>query len=202
MKICYIVGAGDFAYPFIPKDDELVIAADGGYDVLRFHGIRCDCLIGDLDSVKSTLGDVKIIRHKKEKDETDMHLALMHGASLGYTEFRIYGATGGRQDHTFANYCLLLWAKNRGYNAKIVSEGMLVSLIKDESVTLYGKAGSVFSLFAFGSDALGVCVKGAKYELSDAALSCEFALGISNEFSCESVSVGVKDGALLVMQKF
>lgn len=202
MKICYIVGAGDFAYPFVPKENQLVIAADGGYDTLKKHGIRCDVLIGDLDSIEAVPDGVKIIRHKCEKDETDMQLALMYGASLGYTEFRIYGATGGRGDHTFANYCLLLWAKRRGYSAKIVSANMLISLIENESVTLYGKAGSTFSVFAFGYDCEGVSIRGAKYGLDRANLKCDFALGISNRFEKEEVSLSVTKGALLIMQQF
>ena len=39
MGICYIVGAGDFYKPFTPEKDDLVIAADGGYDHLKRFGI-------------------------------------------------------------------------------------------------------------------------------------------------------------------
>ena len=35
MGICYIVGAGDFTSEFSPSDNDLVIAADGGYDHLK-----------------------------------------------------------------------------------------------------------------------------------------------------------------------
>ena len=52
MGICYLVGAGDFVGSFKPGCDDLVIAADGGYDSLITSGIRCDVLVGDLDSIK------------------------------------------------------------------------------------------------------------------------------------------------------
>ena len=42
MGICYLVGAGDFPYPFSPSGDDFVIAADGGFDSLKSHGIRCE----------------------------------------------------------------------------------------------------------------------------------------------------------------
>lgn len=202
MKICYIVGAGDFAYPFIPKEDELVIAADGGYDSLKNHGIRCDAVVGDLDSAKEVPENVKILRYKKEKDETDMLLAVNYGASLGYTEFRIYGATGGRQDHTFANYSLLFHLKKQGLNAKIVSEGALVSPVFEESVKIYGKKGALFSVFAFGNVADGVSIFGARYTLENARLDPFFPLGISNEIVEKEVEISVKSGAVLLMQNF
>ena len=202
MKICYIVGAGDFAYPFIPKKEELVIAADGGYDTLTNHGIRCDVLVGDLDSVKDVPSDIKILKYKREKDETDIALAISYGASLGYTEFRIYGATGGRQDHTFANYSLLFDAKRQGFNAKIVSEGTLISAIFEESVKIYGQNGGIFSVFAFGRKAGGVSISGAKYSLENAEIDPFFPLGISNEFKDAEVEISVSEGALLLMQHF
>ena len=77
MGICYIVGAGEFFGSFTPKKDDLVIAADGGYEALSSRGIRCDLLIGDMDSIKKIPGGVEILKHKVEKDETDMHLAYL-----------------------------------------------------------------------------------------------------------------------------
>ena len=41
MKTCYIVGAGEFYGSFMPDDDDLVIAADGGYKALLEKGIQC-----------------------------------------------------------------------------------------------------------------------------------------------------------------
>ncbi len=201
MRICYIVGAGDFSAPFTPKKDDMVIAADGGLDTLKKHGIKCDLLVGDLDSVKGEIFGVEILRHKVEKDETDMHLSLMAGANAGYKNFYIYGATGGRKDHTFANYCLLLWGKNRGYDVKIISEDYIISVIQNEEIKASGDEGATFSLFAFGSDAEGVSIKNAKYELENAKIKCEFPIGVSNSFKEGEVTISVKDGALLFMQK-
>ena len=202
MKICYIVGAGDFSYPFIPKDDEFVIAADGGYDALRINGIRCDLLVGDLDSVIANYEGENIIRYNSEKDETDMQLAIMAGMERGYKNFRIYGATGGRCDHTFANYCLLLWCKKQGLDAKIVSEKCLISVISEEEITIYGNTGATFSLFAFGSDCKSISISGAKYNLCDFSLPAHLPLGVSNEFVSGEVKIRIEGGSVLLMQNF
>lgn len=199
MSICYIVGAGDFPYGFSPNDDDLVIAADGGYDHLVKNGIRCDLLLGDLDSVKSVPSDVEILRFPVRKDETDMHLAFLEGKARGYGEFHIYGGSGGRDDHTFANYCLLMYIREHGGRATLFSKSSYVTLIKGESITIRGKRGNHLSLFPFGSPCTGVTVKGAEYECENIGLFPDFPITASNRFLDRAVFISVRQGALLII---
>ena len=200
MKKCYIVGAGELFGSFSPSDGDLVIAADGGYDNLISLGITPSIIIGDLDSVRAQLPqNVELIRHKVEKDETDAHLAYLEGAKRGYTEFELYGGAGGREDHTFANYSLLLYAKNEGNNIKLVSENMDVCVIKDEKREFSGREGATFSAFAIGGAARGVTIDGLYYSAWDATLLPEFPLAVSNHFIGTVATVEVRQGALLIM---
>ena len=201
MGACYIVGAGEFFTPFDPKDDDLVIAADGGFDHLKKFGIRCDLLLGDLDSIKKVPNSVTTLKFPVRKDETDAYLAYYEGARRGYTEFYIYGGTGGREDHTFANYCLLLYAKEEKNTAFLISDKAKVSVIKNESVTLFGVPGKHLSLFPFGSDAKGVSVSGAEYECEKIDLKTNFPLTVSNIFKDTPVKITVENGALLLMEE-
>ncbi len=199
MGICYIVGAGNFTTPFDPTEDDLVIAADGGYDALKEHGIRCDLLIGDLDSITEIPSGLEIIRHPVKKDETDMMLAYLEGARRGFADFYILGATGGREDHTFANYCLLLHMADRGHRGFILSDTGTTLLIKNAEISVSGEAGKHFSAFAFGAAAHGVTIKGLEYECEGATLTPDFPLAVSNRFIGKAGMVSVTDGALLVM---
>ena len=200
MGICYLVGAGDFHGKITLDDDDLIIAADGGYDNLTRHGYTPDILIGDLDSIESEIPEgMRTIQYPKEKDETDMFLAYEAGVTFDYTDFVLLGATGGRLDHTYANLSLLLYAKERGHNVTVIDEGGMILCIKDEGISLTGREGSRLSVFAFGGEARGVSIRGAKYEVEDATLSPAFPLGVSNEFSASPVHVSVKDGALIIM---
>ena len=201
MGVCYIVGAGDFSTPFSPKEDDLVIAADGGYDHLKKYGIRCDLLLGDLDSIKEEPRSIDTVRFPVRKDETDAFLAYREGVKRGYKVFYIYGGTGGREDHTFANYCLLLYAKEDKNNAFLISDKARVSVIKNESVTLLGEKGKHLSLFPFGSDAEGVTVRGAEYECDSLRLESKFPIAVSNIFKGTPVNIEVKEGALLIMEE-
>ena len=201
MKTCYIVGAGDFPFGFSPSKDDLVIAADGGYDSLLKAGVRCDLLVGDLDSIKKMPEGVETVRHKVEKDETDMHLCYLEGKKRGYDFFRIFGGAGGRDDHTFANYCLLSYIRNDGGRAELFSKYAKTYVIKNESVTLAAREGKTVSVFALSDKALGVSIEGLYYETSGATLLREFPLGVSNHFTERDAKIAVSDGTLLIMEE-
>lgn len=199
MSVCYIVGAGEHYSAPTPTKGDLVIAADGGYDYLVSLGIKPHLIIGDMDSVSGGITDVEIVRYPKKKDETDMHLAYLIGRKKGYSVFMIYGGTGGRPDHTFANYSLLFMAKSNDDRMTIVDKKYDIFALEDERIEVVGRRGATLSVFAFGGDAVGVSLSGVDYPAEDIDLSCDFALGVSNRISEDSATVSVKRGRLLVM---
>ena len=203
MGVCHLVGAGDFFGPLRLSEDDLIVAVDGGLDSLLKNGYCPDVLIGDMDSavINTPLPGVEIFRYKVEKDETDMLLAYEYGKSRGYKEFFIYGGTGGREDHTFANYCLLLDAINEKKRIYLMGNGRKIFVIKNEKITLESTAGKTLSVFAFGADAHGVCLRGVNYEAEGITLSHAFPLGVSNSIKEDGTraQISVDNGALLVM---
>lgn len=201
MNKCYLVGAGDFVLDAFPDSSDLVIAADGGYDSLLAAGIKPDLIIGDMDSLKSekTPHGIEVISFPVKKDETDMLLGYIEGARRGYSEFVILGGTGGREDHTFANYALLLYVKERGHSATLVGRESNATVLKNEAALFRGKRGSRISVFAFGASAEGVFIDGLLYEASGVTLSPAFPRGVSNSFVGCDGHIRVENGALLVI---
>ncbi len=202
MAVCYIVGAGEPHGSFTPEKDDLVIAADGGYLTLRALGIEPDILIGDFDSIDSVPEGVEILRHPVEKDETDTELAYLEGVRRGYKCFEIYGGTGGRPDHTYANYCLLLKAREHGHRARLIGESFSASVILNETTRVSGNAGKTLSVFAFGRDSRGVDIRGLKYGMHDGIIRSSSSIGVSNSFVSDEGEISVKDGALLIITEF
>ena len=198
MSKCYIVGAGEFYGSFKKEAGDLVIAADGGFDTLKKLGITPDLLIGDMDSIEGASDTEKLIFPVK-KDETDSHLAYLEGVKRGYTEFELYGCVGGRDDHTFANYSLLIYGKRHGHSIKIVGKLCDIFVLKNESITLDGEKDKHFSAFAFAGEAHGVSLHGLEYEADNITLYPDFALAVSNRFTESPATVEVKDGELIVM---
>ena len=201
MSVCYIVGAGEFYGTFTPGEDDLVIAADGGYTALSDRGIRCDLLIGDMDSIGCVPTEIKTIRHKVEKDETDMHLAYLEGVRRGYVDFEIYGGVGGRSDHTFANYCLLAYISKHGGRAKLHDKSAVATAVTNGDFVGYAEGGKTVSVFAFGDEARGVSLKGLYYPLEDGSLSPDFPLGVSNHALGGEYRIEAREGTLLVISE-
>ncbi len=201
MGICYLIGAGRLYDTFSVREGDMVIAADGGYDSLP-HGVSCDMLIGDLDSITGLPSSILCKRHPVEKDDTDMMLAYREGASRGYTEFVVYGGTGSLDDHTFANLSLLLYAREHGHKMTLVGEFTNAIVIKNESVTLQSAPDKRLSVFAIGGEAEGVKIIGAKYEVvAGITLTPDFPLGVSNSFTGHDAEISVEHGALLIFSE-
>ena len=159
-------------------------------------------LVGDFDSICGTLPEgIETHRHPVKKDETDMMLAYRIGVEKGYTDFVIVGGTGGRPDHTFANYSLLLYIVMHGHTAKMIDDKYEYTVIKNSKISLSARRDgeATVSIFAIGGRASGVDIRGLEYELSDGELAPEFALGVSNKLSVADAEISVRDGALLIM---
>ena len=126
-------------------------------------------------------------------------LSYLEGVRRGYTSFRLYGGVGGREDHTFANYSLLLHGKINGHSLTLIGKSMEVFIVRNEKIHIVGEVGDGVSVFAIGGCAYGVSLSGLKYTADGITLTPDFALGVSNEFSEKGAEIGVSDGALLVM---
>lgn len=213
---CIVVCAGDLEISDIPvKEDDLVIAVDGGYMYCSIFGIEPDVVIGDFDSLEEkyirqlekkyseeTDAKKRLIRLNPRKDDTDTLAALRYGQKLGYEEFHLYGAMGGRLEHTIANIQSLLFLKNAKAKAYIWDGCMMMTLIQNESITFRQEMEGMLSVFAVGGTASGVTETGLKYELTDAMLKEDFPVGISNEFIGEKAEISVLQGTLLVIVRW
>ncbi|MCE5235564.1 MAG: thiamine diphosphokinase [Clostridiaceae bacterium] len=199
MGCCIVVGAGTFDTPIRkPRSGDLVIAADGGLTYLAQSGVAADVVVGDFDSLGSRPNHENVLELPKEKDDTDLLFALKYGLGRGYKEFHIYGGTGGRMDHTLANLQCLLYLAERGARGFLHGGGQTYTCVKNDSIEFDpGHAGTV-SVFAWGGCAEGVALEGLSYPLSDARLTPDYPLGVSNFFTGQKSKIAVKNGALLV----
>lgn len=200
MRICHIVGAGEFTGELIETGHEdYIIAADRGYKALTDLGIIPDLTVGDFDSLGYIPDVPSLIRHPVEKDDTDMMLAVRYGFDKGCDTFLLYGALGGRLDHTIANLQLLSYISKRGGKAFLIGRSITASAVTNGNIHFKSEASGIISVFSFGEKAEGVYLTGLRYPLTDATLLCDFPLGVSNEFTGVDSCVEVKKGTLTVL---
>ncbi len=207
-KKCIIIGAGDLTVGAIDvKEGDLVIAVDGGINYCGVLELEPDIILGDFDSVNEAQREAvllmkeqapdRVVLLKPQKDDTDMLAALRFGLKKGYDYFLIYGATGGRLEHTLANIQCLLFLKSQNAVGYLMDGSGMIFVMKNEEVKLRANLEGYFSLFCLGKEARGVTIKGMKYELQDYTMTNDFPIGVSNEFIGQEASVSVAEGELV-----
>ena len=199
MGTCVIFCAAAFDALLRPiEKDDFVIAADGGLEHTEKLGITPNEILGDFDSLGYTPEGSRVF--PVEKDDTDAMLAVRRGLQLGYREFLLYGSLDGpRLDHTVANFQTLQFLCDHGARGILVGREMLVTAVKNGSISFPAGAGGTVSVFCMGADARGVTLKGLYYPLEKGTLTCGFPLGVSNHFTGEAAEISVENGSLLVI---
>ena len=182
----------------------LLVAADGGALPLLRAGVAPSIAIGDMDSIgEDGLAElaaraVELRRYPREKDETDLELALLHAAAAGANEIDVLGALGGRWDHTLANVALLALPELRGRRVRLLADGQTLFAVRD-AAAIEGRRGDTVSLIPLAGAARGVTTAGLLYPLQDATLSFERARGVSNVLIEPPGRVSLREGLLLVV---
>jgi thiamine pyrophosphokinase len=205
--VTIIVFAGGDAPPpdvagFLPVD-ALVIAADSGLDHAAALGIEVNHVVGDMDSVDAVLlggldADVRVDRHPKDKDATDLELAVEAALDHSPDTIVVVGGHGGRSDHFFANALLLASPRFASTEVRWFAGIDLVHVVHART-TITGDAGSTVSLIPL-TDCTGVSTSGLAWQLDGADLPAGTTRGVSNELDATEATVSVASGSLLVVQ--
>ena len=200
MKICYIIGAVPVDIEINSREDDLIVAADGGLDSLKKAGICPNVFLGDMDSVADPdIPDcVDIIKHPVEKDDTDTALAIEYASERGFDNFVLYGCIGGALDHTLGNISLLKGMAEKGKTAVFVDGKFGITAFSNSKLEFFKEAHGRISVFSLSERCDGVDICGFKYETDKAVLPSTVTLGVGNEFVGKVASVCADSGIVAV----
>lgn len=199
-----LVGASDFNAAYFAERAacgafDAVIAVDGGFASLEAAGCVPDLALGDFDSLGFVPEGVPVKLFPAEKDASDMELALEEALTCGAGTVEVYGALGGRLDHTLANLSLLASFAERGLDVMAVGERERIALLVGPGELLVEAADEgIVSVFSLTDASTGVCEEGLKYELDGATLTNRTSWGLSNELVGTAARISVESGTLAV----
>ncbi|MDD5524240.1 MAG: thiamine diphosphokinase [Smithella sp.] len=185
-------------------ENHLVICCDGGARNFQYLGIKPDVIIGDMDSIDpaqlASYSDqgIKIIKYSANKDFTDTELALDYALDLNPDAIFIWGALGGRVDHTLANVFLLCKGQEKGINTYLIDE-YGEAFVLDKKAVFINEAGKTVSLLALSPRVTGITLKGFLYSLEKSTLKMGETRGVSNIINEARASISVRSGKLLVI---
>jgi thiamine pyrophosphokinase len=183
--------------------DILLCADSGAMEALKI-GVVPDAVIGDFDSFVAEFPEewkkTLIMRYPREKDRTDLDLALEHALGLSPDEVLILGGLGLRPDHALANMALLVRGVERGLPVRIVSREAEVRLVGKGRYRITGEAGEIVSLIPLSERVGGIELEGFRYGMKNGILDFGSTMGMSNELVSGEGLVSVGSGLLLLIR--
>ena len=207
MRRCVIVGGasiGDYrTVGAMLRQDDYVIYCDCGLRHMDGLGAEPDLIVGDFDSYSNPEMGTETIVLPCEKDDTDTVFAVKEAIKRGFEDFLLVGVVGERLDHTLGNVSILLMLDSEGKVGTIIDDYSEMEIVSDrcEMPCIIDDSYVYFSLINISGTARGVTIRGAKYPLENAEITCEYQYGVSNEVlpgSTAEVSVG--EGRLLLVK--
>ena len=205
--------AADLIKELKEQEGSVLIACDGGCDLLARHDIVPDMAVGDMDSITDSglefisSNNVFTERYPVEKDWTDSEIAL---SKTGDDEVFLITPFSGRFDHTIANVQLALKLRSEGRKIT-VSDGITYCYPLcgedhvDIDVSRFDRPLSVSLIpWDFSEPVKGVTTEGLYYLLKDQDLVAGPTFSFSNHPKAKTgrIAVSIRAGRLLLTVTF
>lgn len=188
------------------RDDDFILCADGGTRHASALDLKPALVIGDLDSADSgylqslQAEGVPIERHPRDKDETDLELAIAKAVELDPHEILVLAALGGRMDQTLANIALLTDPRLATFDLRL-DDGVEEILFCRDEAQVKGRSGDIVSLLPWDGAVAGIRTENLKWQLNGESLHPEKTRGISNEMTADTATVQIRSGLLLILHR-
>lgn len=206
MKRAGVIAAGES----LPEPEQLlhlldatdmVLCADGGFDVLLSLDREADLLLGDFDSSRVSPDNAhfnhyekagKVLRFPVKKDQTDTELALSYCLEQGFNEVLLFGAIGSRLDHSMINIAMMERFAKQGMSIIQYTENNCVRYLRPGTYRLPKRTAEWYTSFMLFSGSVRLSLVGFEYSLDREILEAGSSLGISNHILSEENAVVVE----------
>jgi len=188
------------------RNDDYIICADGGTHHALALNIQPNLVIGDMDSLEKPQwqnlekSGVSIELFPRDKNETDLELAINRAIKLVPKEIIIVAALGGRIDQTLANLALLSDIRLSTFDVRL-DDGLEEIFICRDQVQVQGRSGDIVSLIPWQGAVSNIQTKNLRWPLQNETLYSDKTRGISNEMTDNTASISIGLGLLLVIHR-
>ncbi|WP_028398970.1 thiamine diphosphokinase [Ectobacillus panaciterrae] len=188
------------------KEEVVWAAVDRGVYHLLQKGIGPYAAFGDYDSV--TDDELQWMKQQtnlqivpKEKNETDLELAINWAVSQNPKCIRIFGATGGRLDHALANVQMLVKGLQKPIDMQLIDHKNEITLKRAGTYSIAkSDAFPYVSFLPLTETVTGITLNGFKYPLLKKTIEWGSTLCISNELVEEKGTFSFATGILMVIR--
>ena len=186
------------------RPDDFIICADGGTHHALGLNLTPNLVIGDMDSIQKDQWQelqktgVAVEIFPRDKNETDLELAITRAIELEPREIVIVAALGGRLDQMLGNIALLTSLQVAPFDVRL-DDGVEEMFICRNQVQVHGRNGDIVSLIPWGNPVNGVQTQKLKWPLNNETLHPDKTRGISNEMLSDTATIQISSGKLIVI---
>lgn len=188
------------------RPDDFLLGVDGGARLIMQMGLMPNLVMGDLDSLDENdayelgLADVRTHQYPRDKDETDLELALQYALELNPASILVVAALGGRIDQTLANIALLTDSLLSHVNIRL-DDGVEEVFFCRSQAQIAGSVDDTVSLIPWNVEVRGVVTTGLQWQLNGETLFPYKTRGISNAMIEDTATVKISEGLLLIVRR-
>ena len=185
----------------IDKDFTDIIGVDSGAMHLFNRSITPTTVLGDLDSIESSLlkkiktMDIELINYETDKDKTDFELSLNNIDNPNEKNIYLIGGEGGEIDHLFSIFSLIInyeFAENLTWFYKDKT------IIFKTNVSIKMELGSNFSIIPI-TQLESLTIIGAKWEVNKIDVKPGSTKTLRNISISDEVTINCVDGLFSVI---
>ena len=185
----------------IDKDFTDIIGVDSGAMHLFNRSITPTTVLGDLDSIESSLlkkiktMDIELINYETDKDKTDFELSLNNIDNPSEKNIYLIGGEGGEIDHLFSIFSLIInyeFAENLTWFYKDKT------IIFKTNVSIKMELGSNFSIIPI-TQLESLTIIGAKWDVNKIDVKPGSTKTLRNISISDEVTINCEDGLFSVI---
>ena len=185
----------------IDKDFTDIIGVDSGAMHLFNRSITPTTVLGDLDSIESSLlkkiktMDIELINYETDKDKTDFELSLNNIDNPKEKNIYLIGGEGGEIDHLFSIFSLIInyeFAENLTWFYKDKT------IIFKTNVSIKMELGSNFSIIPI-TQLESLTIIGAKWDVNKIDVKPGSTKTLRNISISDEVTINCEDGLFSVI---
>jgi thiamine pyrophosphokinase len=184
--------------------DDFIICADGGTRHALALGLTPNVIVGDMDSLpanfQTSTFNGEIVLYPKDKNETDLELAIDHALTMKSSQILILAALGGRMDQTLANIALLADPRLSTFDIRLSDSVEEIFFCRDQA-KVEGRSGDIVSLIPWQGEVTGVFTENLRWHLHHETLYPDKTRGISNEMTADFATIQIRSGLLLITHR-
>lgn len=184
------------------RPDDFILCADGGTRHALALGLTPNVIVGDMDSLPKNfrVSDFsgEFVLFPKDKNETDLELAIDYALTLYPDQILILAALGGRMDQTLANIALLSDLQLSTFNVRLTDGVEEIFFCRDQA-QVKGRSGDMVSLIPWQGEVTGVFTENLRWHLHYETLYPEKTRGISNEMTADVATIKIQSGLILIV---